>query len=158
MSSVVPGTSPVWCGIWDLGFDTQNNFNLIDPDLNIYPEYYALQRLIPTMPGNMVNSVQGSTAGGLMSYATKNGANFGVAIINSNSSPTSGTVALSHWPVNTTGNGTATLWTYPTTQGVGLGGPVVTNTPGNTTTVAVTNGVTAGITVPALSLAILSIP
>jgi hypothetical protein len=146
-------TQPVWAAVWDIFDDGGANYNLIDSSNNLYPQYYTLQRLIATMPGSMVNTAQGSSASGMQSWATKNGRAFGVAIVNSNASAMSGQVALSHWPVNASGTGTATLWTYPQ---VGSITSPVTNTPGTTSTVAVTSGMTASVTVPGNSVVILS--
>ena len=146
-------TQPVWAATWDLMDDEGANYNLIDGQNNVYPQYYTLQRLIATMPGKMVNTSQGGSASGVQSWATKSGAGFGLAIVNSNPNDVSGRVALSHWPVNASGTGTATLWSYP--QVGGMTSPVA-NTPGTTSTVTVSAGMTDSITVPGHSVVILS--
>ena len=55
-------TQPVWTAVWDLFDDGGANYNLMDASNNLYPQYYTLQRLIANMPGNMVNSTEGSSA------------------------------------------------------------------------------------------------
>ena len=142
--------NPVWGGIWDLYNDSGAAYQLIDTSFNLYPQYYTLQQLIATMPGTMTTTVVGT--GGVLAWATVSGSNFGVAIVNSNASPVSGPVALSNWPVNNTGNGTANIWTYPTTN---LTTPTP-NTPGTASTVTVTAGVTGTVTVPGNSVAIVT--
>lgn len=141
---------PIYGAIWDLMDDGGAAYNLIDGGMNLYPQYYTLQRLIATMPGNLVNTTSGW--GGVKAWATQNADGFGVAIVNSNGNDVNGPVALSHWPANSTGNGSATLWTYPTTN---LNNPTA-NTPGVFSTISVTNGVTQDIRVPAKSCVIIS--
>jgi hypothetical protein len=155
LGTAAASTQPVWSAVWDLIDDGGANYNLIDGSNNTYPQYYTLQRLIATMPGDMVNTAEGAMAGGVQSWATKNGAAFGLAIVNSNASSVTGTVALSHWPVNNSGNGAVTVWTYPQ---VGDIQHPVTNTPGTTSKVNVSAGVTDPITVPGSSVAIVSSP
>lgn len=139
-------TQPCWGALWDLMDDDGAGYDLIDSGLNTHPQYYCLQQLIAHMPGTMVASSTGSTGGGLQAWGTKNGTSFGVAIVNSNGGSASGQVALSHWPVNTTGNATIHVWTYPTGGGA--------NTPGDTTTATVTAGL-VNVFIPGHSCAIL---
>jgi hypothetical protein len=143
---------PVWGAMWDLYDDGGAAYNLIDRRMNVYPQYYTLQRLIAKMPGNMVSVTREGAGAALLAWATVSGADFGVTMVNPTNGPVSGQVALGHWPGNASGNGAVRLWSYPTTN---LTRPVA-NTPGDTTTVSVTAGVTAPVTVPAHSLAILS--
>jgi hypothetical protein len=116
-----------------------------------------MQQLIAHMPGTMVHSTSGggsgNLSGGIQVWATVNAPGFCVAIVNSNTVATQAQpVALSHVPVssliNSSGTGTCTLWTYPTSSN--LAGPVA-NAPGTTKAINVTNGVTDPIVVPALS-------
>lgn len=143
-------TQPIYTGIWDLFNDAGAAYQLIDTSMNVYPQYYTLQRLIAKMPGTMVNSTSAKSGGA--AWATQSAGNFGVAVVNSTGTTQTGTVALSHWPVNGTGNGSATVWTYPT----GSNSVPVANTPGTTSTVTVTSGVTDVISVPARSTVIIS--
>lgn len=138
-----------WAGIWDLYADGGAAYEMIDLQMNVWPQYYALQQLIAHAPGTMVSSSSGF--GGVTCWATVNGGKFFVALVNSNSSPATGQVALSHWPVNGTGNGTVNVWTYPTNVGADYTQRGSPNTPGTMSTVGVTAGVTANITIPALS-------
>lgn len=141
--------------IWDLMDDSGAAYNLIEANtFNLYPQYYTLQRLIRNMPGTMVNCSSGSAAGGVKAWATFAAGTFGVCIINSNSTPRTGPVALSHWPLNATGNANITQWTYPTTSS--LVNPVP-NVPGVVSTLSVVGGMTANVTVPGNSLVILSV-
>lgn len=145
LSMAAVSTQPVWAAVWDIFDDGGANYNLIDASNNLYPQYYTLQRLIAKMPGAMVNSAEGSAAGGIQSWATKVGSRFAVATVNSNATPMSGTVALGHRPVNDSGAGTGVLWTYP--QGGSMTRPVA-NVPGVESTVMVVAGLTGAITVP----------
>jgi hypothetical protein len=75
---------------------------------------------------------------------------FGLMVLNIGNGNKSGTVALSHWPVNSTGNGTANVWQMTMSQ----------NAPGQDgthSTVNVTAGVTSSITFPNFSITIISI-
>lgn len=158
LGAAAVSTQPVWGGIWDLVNDGGDNYNLITSGLQTLPSYYGLQQLILRMPGAMVNS---NNSRGCNSYATKNGSNFGVAIANTNGTQVSNVqVALSHWPLNSSGNATIHMWSYPTSPGLSSGGTdtsvgTVVNTPGTVTTVAVTAGLTAPINIPAYSGVIL---
>ena len=155
LSMAAVSKQPVWSAVWDLFNDGGASYNLIDASNNLYPQYYTLQRLIATMPGAMVSTVMGSTGGGLQAWATRSGSHFGLAIVNSNPTAMTGPVALSHWPVDASGTGSATLWTYP--QGGSMTTQLV-NTPGTLSSVAVSAGSTAPISVPAQSVVILSYP
>jgi len=74
---------------------------------------------------------------------------FGLLVFNVGNGSKSGTVALSHWPVNSTGNGTASVWQMTSTSN----GP---GKDGRNSTVTVTNGVTQSITFPDPSITIIS--
>jgi hypothetical protein len=155
--------NPAWMGLWDIMDDAGAAYQLIDSSFNVYPQYYTIQRLISSIPtpGTMVGSSSTGTGGSLIAWGVKSGTKFGVAIVNPGGSAVTGQIALSHWPVNSTGNGTAAYWSYPTSSSLGSAtatptGSPVQNTPGTVTSVAVTGGLTASVTVPALSCAILS--
>jgi len=137
-----------WSGAWDLVDDEGAGYNLISPTNALGGQYYALQRSIAKLPGSMCNVPTNSQGGNLDVFATVNGSNFGVAFVNVSNNPISGSVALSHWPVNSTGSGTVKFYSYPTTDSV--------NTPGTETNVSVTNGLTSQITIQPRSWAILS--
>jgi hypothetical protein len=138
-----------WSGAWDLFDDEGANYNLIYPNGNaLGAQYYLLQRAIAKLPGQMCNITNNSQSGNLDVWATVNGTNFAVAFVNVSNNPISGPVALSHWPVNSSGNGSAKFWSYPTSDG--------RNVPGVETTVSVTNGVTSTVTINPRSCAILS--
>ncbi len=156
-------TQAQWGAIWDAKNDqgyNACNYNLVDPSNNLLPQYYALQQLIAKAPGTIVNTASGGTSGGCISYATKtNSGGFFVAIVNPTAAAKTGTVALSHWPINTSGTGTATLWTYPTSPGVNNSVttiPTSNNVPGVTSTISVNAGVTSSISVPAYSAVYIS--
>jgi len=135
-----------WAGVWDLYDDSGAAYNIIDTGMNCYPQYYTLQQLIARMPGSMVYSQSG--ASGVQAWATKSGTSFGVVIVNANDSPVSGQVALSNWPLNSTGNATIHVWSLPTTNGEA-------NVPGNLSTVGVSGGLTGSVTVQARSITML---
>jgi hypothetical protein len=103
----------------------------------------------------VVSTSDNNTGRGLQAWATRTGTHLGVAIVNSNATAMTGPVALSHWPVGASGSGTITLWSYP--QGGAITTPLM-NTPGTVSSVSVSAGVTAPITVPADSVVILSYP
>jgi hypothetical protein len=94
-------------------------------------------------PGTIVaaTNVSGS---GLEVYATVNGDSFAVLMVNYTPNAASGQVALSHWPVSTSGTGSIRYWE--------LSGA---NKQGIMSTVAVTAGMTASISVPAESVVML---
>ncbi|MBV9775909.1 MAG: hypothetical protein JO143_02565 [Acetobacteraceae bacterium] len=97
-----------------------------------------------TMEGDQVSC---DFAGdGAISLATKKGGGFGVMLVNYDGSATrSGTVGLSHWPVNPTGSGAIRRWeisrAFPR---------------GNLTALSVAGGVTSATTVPPRSVVILA--
>ena len=97
-----------------------------------------------TMEGDQVSC---DFAGdGAISLATKKGGGFGVMLVNYDGSATrSGTVGLSHWPVNPTGSGAVRRWeisrAFPR---------------GNLTALSVAGGVTSATTVPPRSVVILA--
>lgn len=111
---------------------------------SISPEGWFLGKAGNTMDGARVTAT--INAGGLRDIlATKSGGAFGVMINNyDQGSAITGQVALSHWPFNNTGTGSINKWEIsPAHQ------------QGNLTTVSVTAGLTASITVPAGSVVIL---
>jgi hypothetical protein len=100
------------------------------------------------MGGNQVSCTFGNGAP-YVSLATVNGNHFAVMLVNystTTGSPVTaaGSVGLSRWPINGTGNGIINRWecsnTYPN---------------GSLSTLSVTNGVTDATTVPPQSVVIL---
>lgn len=84
--------------------------------------------------------------GALQAIATKNGNNIGLWLINFTGGPSNtGQIAFSSWPINTTGNATLNVYTvndaHPQSQ---------------TTTLAVTGGLSASIQIPANSIVVIS--
>lgn len=151
-ASADPTKNPMWATNWT-GFGGGGNdpdYRMWDDAGNKWPNYYAMQRLIPRAPGLMVASSASTNVGGIQTWGTKSATtgDFCVIVINSGNSPQSGQVALSHWPLNATGNGNIIMWSYPSNGGM--------NVPGNVSSITVTAGLTQTISVPALSCVILS--
>lgn len=137
-----------WSGCWDLFDDQGANYNWIYTNLSLGAQYYLAQRAIAKIPGNLCRITTNGQSNNLLAWATVSGSNFSVPFVNLSNNPISGSVALSHWPVNSTGSGTVKFYSYPTTDSL--------NTPGTETNVSVTNGLTSSITVQPRSWAILS--
>jgi len=138
-----------WSGAWDLFDDTGANYNWIYPNsLALGAQYYLAQRAIAKIPGNLCRITTNGQSANLFAWATVNGSNFSVPFVNFSNNPVSGSVALSHWPVNSTGSGTVKFYSYPTTDSV--------NVSGTETNVSVTNGLTSSITIQPRSWGILS--
>jgi hypothetical protein len=116
------------------------------------PSGWMLSKAGQTMFGTRSNvTVSAGVGGTLMTLAVKGGPAsnaFALMIINaSTTSSASGQVALSHWPVNTTGTGTINRF------------EVGNNNPnGNVTTLSVTAGLVAATTIPPVSVVILYSP
>lgn len=117
---------------------------------NVIQTGYALKNLRAHMggpdgtPGTEVaiNRLDGA----LQAIATKNGSNIGLWLINFTGGPSNtGQIAFSSWPINTTGNATLNVYTvndaHPQSQ---------------TTTLAVTGGLSANIQIPANSIVVIS--
>jgi hypothetical protein len=138
-----------WFAFWDLYYDTDSNYNMIFPNTSftLGAQYYALQNMIRCMPGSMATTVSGF--GNVLVWATKSGSNFGMALVNGDSTSHTGSVGLSHWPVNTTGNGTLTMWQLDASN---------YTTGGVTTHPVASAGVLSSGTLPPMSVTMISSP
>jgi hypothetical protein len=138
-----------WFAFWDLYYDTNSNYNMIFPNTSftLGAQYYALQNMIRCMPGSMATTVSGF--GNVLVWATKSGANFGMALVNGDSTSHTGSVGLSHWPVNTTGNGTLTMWQLDASN---------YTTGGVTTHPVASAGVLSSVTLTPMSVTMISSP
>lgn len=117
---------------------------------SVAPGGYLLSKGAATMFGPRCNITTGAQApGALRTLAVSGGptaTSIGLMLINTdpNNAINGVQVALSHWPVNSSGTATINKW---------LVGPA--NTTGLLTTLAVTSGLTAAISLPAQSVTIL---
>jgi hypothetical protein len=137
---------PLWGGIWEWVND--GSYGIIQGS-SIAPNGYFLSKATQKMPGRMVTTSLGGGAPNMAGWSTVGSSgNFGVYLHNWDGVAHAGPVALSHWPVNTSGNGTATVWTQSGSTPAG----------GSVTTTAVTAGVTGTITVPSFGQVIISVP
>jgi hypothetical protein len=122
--------------------------------LPIQPLAWFLSKAARTLYGNRVKATLVSAGGAdVMLIAFKGGPgtnNFGVGVFNYNTTATSGTIGLSHWPVNSSGNGTVSVHTVDTAQNDGFTHPTIS-------TSTVTSGVTGTILFPAQSTVIIYI-
>jgi len=146
MKAAATSPVPAWGAVWDLYNDEGAGYNLISspPAMICGAQYFTMQRLIATMPGQLVSS--SAQADLVAAWATGNDTGgFGVAIVNAGVSAKSGRVALSRWPGNSTGNATIRKWELSSASPRGA-----------TTPVAVSSGITADITLPPESVVILS--
>lgn len=132
----------MWAGIWEYGnsggWGTMSGRNFV-----IDPQGYFLSQACMAMPGTMVASADVSGFG-LETWSTVDGSHLATLIVNPTTTIRSGPVALGHWPINTTGNGTIHLWVIS-----------AANPKGVVSTVTVTAGMTASISLPGQSVAIL---
>ena len=130
------------CGaVWELVND--GSYGAIQ-DGRIDPAGRFLSMAGQTMEGEQVSC--DFARDGAISLATKKGGGFAVMLVNYDGSATrSGTVGLSHSPVNATGSGTISRWeisrAFPR---------------GNLTTLSVAGGATSATTVPPRSVVILT--
>jgi len=142
-------SSPVTCywGKWDSALQGPAGF-LSDVAGNpITPAGYANGQQIRTVTGSRWN-VPTNAANLLTMACTPSTGHFGLMIVNAGQGAQNGkTVALSHWPVNSSGNSTANVWqmTSATTQD------------GTRTTIPVNAGVTSSLNFPDPSITIISI-
>ena len=141
-------TNP-WFGFWDIYYDTDSDYNMIFPNLSftVGAQYYTLQNLIRCMPGSMVATT--SNNGNILVWGTKSNANFGMTLVNGNGSSSTGNVGLSHWPVNSTGNGTVTMWQLDASN---------YTTGGVTTHPVASAGVLSNVTLTPMSVTMISSP
>jgi hypothetical protein len=136
----------VEAGIWEYG-TAGNHYGLFVGSSGSWsptPQASYLSKAAQVCPGaRCVTSNPG--ASDALSWSTVNGTHFSTTIVNPDSSAISGPVALSHWPVNGSGNGTVNVWTVSSAHPNGQ----------LTTGVSVTAGMTASITIPALGMVII---
>lgn len=144
-------------GVWSIFQDSdygqiggQDNVN--SGTFTPCPSGFMLSRAGKTMFGARAAVAVGSGAGGtLTTLAVKGGPTasaFGLLIANSSTSNSaSGQIALSHWPVNSSGNATINRFE------VGDNNPQ-----GSTTTLSVSAGLVAATTIPPVSVVILYSP
>lgn len=138
---------PLWGGIWEWANDT--TYGIIQGNTTIAPVGYYLSHATQKMPGKMISTtLNGTNAPNMNGWSTSGSGTFGVTLINWDTVAHAGQVALSHWPVNTTGNGTATVWTQSGTTPAG----------GTTTQATVTAGLTSSISVPSFGQVVISVP
>lgn len=138
--------------IWDWLGDG-NYSQIIDPNNNpqnlvaysVVPSGYMLKTARQYMGGKQV-PITTAPSGNIKTLATMNGNRVSVWLINYDTSASfSGQVALSQWPVNTTGNGTVKMSQLNQSNAT----PLVSS-------VAVTNGVTASVTLPPISVSVIT--
>lgn len=127
--------------IWEMLGDGQ--YGIIREDFSIDAEGWLLARAGRVMGGNEVSSTFGSS-GLHVCLPVMNQGNVGVMIVNWDTAAISGQVALSQWPINSSGTGTLTRFE------VGVAQPQ-----GADSTIGVTSGITDVLTVPARSVVIL---
>jgi hypothetical protein len=147
---------PLWGGIWEWSNNPSTggdgDYGIILNNASVSPVGYFLSKATQKMPGRMVTTSLGGGAPNMAGWSTVGSSgNFGVYLHNWDGVAHSGPVALSHWPVNTTGIGTATVWTQ--SGSTPAGGSVTTTSVGS-----VTPGVTGTITVPSFGQVIISVP
>lgn len=135
---------PFWSAVWDAFRD--GTCGVVQPGGGICPTGYLLGAGVRTIYGPRWN-VPSNNSGLLTCAVSQTGGHFGLMVVNPGFGGKSGQVALSHWPVNSTGNGTANVWQINSgTQGDGA-----------RATVQVTAGVTTSINFPDPSVTIISI-
>jgi hypothetical protein len=127
-------------GIWQVSPD--GGFQVVDQNGTIHPSAYMLSRAGQFVSGTAVSC---TITGSVYTLACKRGSSsFGVMLANYSGASVSGTVAFSHWPVNSSGNGTVNMWQQTSS-----------NAAGSTTPVTVATGVTSTITLPSMSVTVL---
>jgi hypothetical protein len=144
--------SPVqaWNMKWDSALQANWGF-LLNPgpntDNQISPAGYANGQMIRTITGPRWNVTQ-NAAGLLHMAVTPSAGHFGLMIVVAGQGAQNNkTVALSHWPVNGTGNATANVWQMTSS----------TTADGAPSTIAVNAGVTSALNFPDPSITIIYI-
>lgn len=132
-----------WGGWWDYGSVGGWYPSFADSSLRPNPPIVALSRATAVMPGKMVSASPGLSK--VFAFATVNGADFAVCLINGSGTTVSGPVGLGHWPLNATGAATITKWDLTSASPLGV-----------LTSLAVSGGVTAPISIPARGIVMLS--
>jgi hypothetical protein len=137
-----------WAGIWDAIGDSDCGIIAAEDQPNsgtIYPNGYLLGKAVRTVTGQRWGVPTNSTGMRTMAVTPAAG-RFGLMILNNGQGTKSGSVALSHWPVNSSGNGTINMWrqtSATTADGV------------STPNISVTSGITQSISFPDPSVTIL---
>jgi hypothetical protein len=136
---------PFWAGIWDAFGDGTCGI-IDDPSYAVFPAGALISQGVRTIHGPRWN-VPTNSAGLLACAVTPSPGAVGLMIVNNGKgAQRAKTVALSHWPVNSSGNGTARIWQMsPSAQR------------GSTSTLAVRGGLMAAIDFPDPSITIISI-
>lgn len=151
MKIAAASITKAWGALWDPYYDTLNDYEYIasNPSFTLGAQYYTLQKLISTMPGSMVSATVGVVSdGSVLAWATKNiNGGLGMAMVNANASARSGQIALSHWPLSSTGNGTIHKWQLDASNYITGGTPTLLN---------VTSGLTDSTTLSPWSVTMLS--
>jgi hypothetical protein len=141
---------PFWACIWDAFGDGTCGF-VRDPE-----QGYGPMALTPfaNLHAQGVRTIHGprwnvpiNSAGLLTCAVTPASGRCSVMIVNQGQGEQRGPVALSHWPVNPTGNGTANVWQM--TQSVRVGED------GNRETVLVRGGISSAMSFPDPSITII---
>jgi hypothetical protein len=142
---------PFWAAIWDALGD--GNYGMIADPLNgdpggygIYPQGFLTAQGVRNIFGPRYQVTTNSTGLGTCAVVPSAG-RFGLMVVNNGQGNKSGSIALSHWPVNSTGTATANVWQMRSSQS-GDGAP---------STVQVTKGVCASLNFPDPSVTIISI-
>lgn len=136
---------PFWAALWD-AYDDGTSGIIQDPNMAIAPAGAFLGQAVRTVFGARYTVTVNSA--GLLACACEPAAgHFGLMIVNAGQGAQNGQkIALSHWPVNQNGNGSANVWQLTSSNGNGA-----------TSTVAVTAGVTATMNFPDPSITIIYI-
>lgn len=136
---------PMYMGYWDSFL--QGTSGLIDENMNITPKGYLMAQGVRNVVGQRW-AVTTNSAGLLVCTTTPSAGHMTMMVVNAGQgTQNSKTVAFSHWPINSTGNGTANTWQM-TSSSTG---------DGTTGTVAVTSGVTAAMNFPDPSITIITL-
>jgi hypothetical protein len=135
----------MYMGYWDSFL--QGTSGLIDENMNITPKGYLMAKGVRNVVGQRW-AVTTNSAGLLVCTTTPSAGHMTMMVVNAGQgAQNSKTVAFSHWPINSTGNGTANTWQM-TSSSTG---------DGTTGTVAVTSGVTAAMNFPDPSITIITL-
>lgn len=149
MKLIAVSDVPIWAGNWEYGpadswgIIQPNGDEFTAPSYNIMPPGYFFSKATKVVPGRMVDASNTSGVPVLV-WGTKNGTKFCVVMVNYSNGPVSQTVALSHWPVNTSGTLTVHKWELSAAHPQGL-----------ETTLAVTGGLTTAVNIPGHSIVLI---
>lgn len=132
----------IWAGYWDLAIDGW--YGTMDTLYNIYPNGYYLTEARRRMPGTLVAATNVDERNTLEAFATVNCNAMAVMLVNYSRRSARGQVAISRWPVNSSGTGRIRKWELSAAY-----------KRGSITTVAVNTGMCDSITIPGQSVVIL---